>query len=162
MGMWMIVAAWVLGLGLLVAYFSGMLEKRENPNASPVSVSSEAGVSVALVQNRMGHYVTGGKINGQDVTFLLDTGATNVSVGARLGEQLGLVPGRRYLASTANGTVTVAQTTIAELKIGDITLYNVDANLNPGMDSDKILLGMSALKHLEWTQRGNTLTLKTY
>lgn len=162
MGMWMFVAAWVMGLGLLGAYFSGMLDKRDNPNQDPLSFRTEAGVQVQLVQNRMGHYVTSGKINGQEVTFLLDTGATNVSIGASLGESLGLIPGRRYTAMTANGRVTVAQTNIKELKIGDITLYNVDANLNPGMASDKILLGMSALKQLEWTQRGEVLTLKTF
>jgi aspartyl protease family protein len=161
MGIWMFVVAWVMGLGLLGAYFSGMLDERYNPNQEPLSMRTESGISVQLKQNRMGHYVTSGEINGQEVTFLLDTGATNVSIGAALGDALGLQPGKRYTALTANGTVQVAQTTIRELKIGDITLYNVDANLNPGMRSDKILLGMSALKQLEWTQRGEVLTLKT-
>lgn len=150
-----------MALILLIAFFSGMLDKQYNPNQSPLSIATPAGIQVQLKQNRMGHYVTSGEINGQQVTFLLDTGATNVSIGAHLGQQLGLLPGRRYSALTANGTISVAQTTINELKIGDITLYNVDANLNPGMRSDKILLGMSALKQLEWTQRGDTLTLKT-
>jgi aspartyl protease family protein len=162
MGIWMFIVAWIMGLGLLAAYFSGMLDKQYNPNQAPLSVSTQAGIQVELKQNVMGHYVTSGEINGQRVTFLLDTGATNVSVGARLGQQLGLQPGRRYTALTANGSITVAETNISELKIGDITLYNVDANLNPGMNSDKILLGMSALKQLEWSQRGNVLTLKTF
>ncbi|WP_371194292.1 TIGR02281 family clan AA aspartic protease [Glaciecola sp. SC05] len=162
MGLWMFIIGFLLAFALLVAFFSGMLDKQYNPNQNPLSVSTPAGIQVALKQNVMGHYVTAGEINGQRVTFLLDTGATNVSIGARLGQELGLIPGRRYTALTANGSVTVAQTSIQELKIGEITLYNVDANLNPGMDSDKILLGMSALKQLEWTQRGDVLTLKTF
>jgi aspartyl protease family protein len=157
----MFIAAFVAGFVLLVLYFSGMLDRQYNPNQSPTSVLTASGVEVRLKQNAMGHYVTSGQINGQDVIFLLDTGATNVSIGAHLMQELKLQPGRRYLAQTANGTVTVAQTTIQELKIGQITLQNVDANLNPGMQSDKILLGMSALKQLEWTQRGDTLTLRT-
>lgn len=162
MGLWMFAIGFIMALGLLVAFFSGVLDRQYNPNQNPVSLSTPAGIEVALQQNAMGHYVTSGEINGQSVTFLLDTGATNVSIGARLGQQLGLQPGRRYTALTANGSITVAQTNIRELKIGEITLYNVDANLNPGMDSDKILLGMSALKQLEWTQRGDVLTLKTF
>jgi aspartyl protease family protein len=66
------------------------------------------------------------------------------------------------MVQTANGNLMVATTTIDELKIGDITLQNVEANLNPGMRSDKILLGMSALRHLEWSQRGDMLTLRTF
>jgi len=153
--------AWIAGAGLLVALFSGILERKENPNQRPNSVISEAGIEVSLLQNRMGHYVVNGEINGKSVTFLLDTGATNVSVGAHLGPELGLMPGQQFIALTANGRVTVAQTNISELKIGEITLSNVDASLNPGMKSDKILLGMSALKQLEWTQRGDVLTLRT-
>ncbi len=161
-GIWMFVAAWVVGLGLLVAYFSGVLDRKYNPNQSPESIATQTGVEVVLKANRMGHYVLSGEINGEPVIFLLDTGATNVSVGAHLASRLNLQPGQRFTAQTANGTVTVAHTLISELKIGDITLYNVDANLNPGMKSNEVLLGMSALKHLEWTQRGNTLTLRTF
>lgn len=161
MGVWMFAIGFIFAIGLLVAFFSGMLEKRYNPNQDPFSLSTPSGVEVRLKQNRMGHYITAGEINGQAVTFLLDTGATNVSVGERFGQTLGLIPGRQYQVMTANGRVTVSQTNIRELKIGDITLYNVNAHLNPGMGSDKVLLGMSALKQLEWTQRGDTLTLKT-
>jgi aspartyl protease family protein len=158
----MFVFAWVAAGALLVAIFSGVLERKENPNQRPNSVVTDSGVEVVLKQNRMGHYVTNGEINGQKVTFLLDTGATNVSVGAHLGAQLGLVPGQRFTALTANGSVTVAQTNIASLKIGEIYLENVQASLNPGMKSDQILLGMSVLKQLEWTQRGDVLTLRTF
>ncbi|MBT1451490.1 TIGR02281 family clan AA aspartic protease [Glaciecola sp. XM2] len=157
----MFIGAFVVGFALLVMYFSGMLDRQYNPNQAPSSVVTASGVEVRLKQNTMGHYVLNGEINGNTVTFLLDTGATNVSIGAHLAQQLGLQPGRRYLAQTANGTVSVAQTNIRELKIGEITLQNVDANLNPGMRSDKILLGMSALKQLEWAQRGDELTLRT-
>ena len=45
---------------------------------------------------------------------------------------------------------------------GDISLQNVRATINPGYKSNQILLGMSFLKHLEFSQRGDTLTLRQY
>jgi aspartyl protease family protein len=63
---------------------------------------------------------------------------------------------------TANGQVTVIKTLIKELRIGSIVLYDVAANINPGMKSDEILLGMSALKRVEFSQRGKELTLREY
>lgn len=160
-GKWMFVAAWAVILLLLVAYFSGMLERRYNPNQTVVSSINGGIAEVQLLRNRMGHYVVDGMINGKPVTFLLDTGATVVTVGAHLANELGLQPGQRSQAQTANGIVTVANTRIDELVIGDIVLTNVDASLNPGMRTNQILLGMSALKYLELTQRGDLLIMKT-
>jgi aspartyl protease family protein len=62
---------------------------------------------------------------------------------------------------TANGRVEVAQTTIARLAIGDIELFDVNANLNPGVKQNEILLGMSALKQLEFSQKGEWLVLRS-
>lgn len=116
---------------------------------------------VRLKQNRAGHYVTSGFINEVPVTFLVDTGATDVSVPAHLQQKLGLQPGRSGLANTANGTVRIAETQINSLRIGDIQLTGIRGNLNPGMQSDQILLGMSVLRQLEFTQRGEWLILRT-
>ena len=159
-GKWMLAATWIIGLILLTYFFSSVLEQRYNPNQSPQSSSELGGVEVRLKRNKMGHYVASGFINGQAVTFLLDTGATNVSVPAHLRDRLGLVAGYQYQAQTANGVVTVAQTRINQLQLGEIELRDIDASLNPGMQQDEILLGMSALKQLEFTQRGEWLMLR--
>jgi len=95
------------------------------------------------------------------VTFLLDTGATDVVIPAQLAESAGLQPGQAMRAMTANGLVTVYSTTIPTLHLGDITLYDVRASINPGMQGDTVLLGMSALRQVEFTQRADTLTLRT-
>ena len=50
--------------------------------------------------------------------------------------------------------------TIAELQIGDILLTGVRASINPAMTGNTVLLGMSALRHVEFTQRGDQLTLR--
>jgi aspartyl protease family protein len=158
---WMVALAWICGLGLLVFVFSDLLDKQVNPNSTPESQRIGSQTEVRLKQNRQGHYVTTGFINGEEVIFLVDTGATDVAVPAHLANKLQLKAGREGLASTANGTVRISESTIDTLRVGDIVLRNVDANLNPGMKDDHILLGMSVLRQLEFTQRGDWLILRT-
>ncbi len=76
-----------------------------------------------------------------------------------LAERLNLQPGAVQRVMTANGSVNVAKTRIDTLQLGDLTLRDLDANLNPGMQSDAILLGMSALKQLDFRQSGEWLYL---
>jgi aspartyl protease family protein len=160
-GKWMVILAWVCGFGLLVFVFSDLLEKQVNPNSTPESQRVGSQTEVRLKQNRAGHYVTTGFINGEEVTFLVDTGATDVAVPAHLAKRLQLEAGRQGLARTANGTVRIAESRINTLRIGDIVVRDVEANLNPGMQDDHILLGMSVLRQLEFTQRGDWLILRT-
>ncbi len=145
-------------LGVLWLFFEQTLQRRDNPNRD-LSIVPGAGSEITLQRNRMGHYVAPGAINGQPVVFLLDTGATVVSVPARLGAALGLQPGASSRTDTANGTITVRETSIDELGIGPFRLRGVRAHLNPGMDDDQVLLGMSVLGQLDFTQRGDTLIL---
>ena len=158
---WMILLAWICGIGICVWAFSGLLARQENPNMNVESFRTGSAVEVQLKQNRQGHYVANGKINGETVTFLVDTGATSVSVPAHLANQLGLVPMCRGIARTANGNVEIAFTKIDTLQLGEITVTDVDASLNPGMRDNHILLGMSVLRQLEFTQRGEWLILRT-
>lgn len=160
LGCAMIVAAWLLVLGLLYALFDDYLDRRYNPNRN-LSIQSNAGATeLALKRNRAGHYILPGVINGRPVSFMVDTGATTVAVPAHLGPALGLVPGATQWAMTANGNIRVRATLIADLGIGPFRLREVRANLNPGMAGDQVLLGMSALRQMEFTQRGDTLILR--
>lgn len=162
LGKGMYIAAWVMGLVMLTMLFGNFERNQLNPNRQPASQVTETGVrEVVLKANRQGHYVATGSINNSKVNFLLDTGATDVALSERLAQRLGLKKGLRGRASTANGYVTVYATRIERLQIGSIILYDVAASINPSMD-DFILLGMSALRQVEFTQRDNTLTLRHY
>jgi len=153
--------AWIIALGLLVYVFQKILDNQWNPNSQPETSLSDSGkAEVRLMQNRQGHYLTDGKINGQTVVFLLDTGATNVSIPVHIAEQLELQSYGSQIANTANGSVRVYQTKLDQLSIGHIYLYDVSASINPGMKSDEILLGMSALKKVEFSQSGKQLILR--
>lgn len=157
------ILAWISIMALLTLYFGDVLERQRNPNRNVSSEVSAEGVrEVALRRNKMGHYVTPGTINGQDVVFLLDTGATGVAIPTAIAERLSLTRGRPMMTSTANGNATSFQTRLNEVGIGEIRLNQVQAAISPGLRMNEILLGMSFLKHVEFTQRGNTLTLRQY
>ncbi|MBY5992140.1 TIGR02281 family clan AA aspartic protease [Ferrimonas balearica] len=161
-GQTMFVLAWLILAALLYLYFDRKLERQYNPNERVASEVDERGILVSLQRNRQGHYVASGLINGAEVVMMVDTGATRISIPETVAERLNLPKGRPYPVDTANGTVTVWHTTIERLSIGALTLYDLDANINPGMQDTTILLGMNALKDLEMVQRGETLTLRKY
>jgi len=159
MGKGMIFVAMMIGLGLLTYIFQGEINKQYNPNQNVQSTQADNNqIEITLKRNRSGHYVSTGLINGQKAVFLLDTGATYVAIPERQAQRLGLIKGRRIPISTANGRSTGYQTTIDKLSIGQIHLYNIKAIITPNLE--EILLGMSVLKQLEFTQRGNELTIK--
>lgn len=156
----MLIIAWIIGLALLTLIFGQWDEHRRNPNSGPDSRVINGVREVILKENIQNHYVANGTINGQPVTFMLDTGATDVVVPADLAKDLGLEPGLSGMAITANGMVQVHSTRIADLTLGNIHLRNVKASINPGMQGDQILLGMSALKQVDFSQKGGKLVLR--
>ena len=157
----MLVICFALALTVLTVFFDDWIVDQNNPNTDPESVKLADGSSqVLLLRNRQGHYVSAGTINGRPVTFLLDTGATDVAVPAGIAKKLDLKHGARARVITAAGMVPVVSTTINQLTLGHILLNNVSASITPSMGGEMILLGMSALKQIEFTQRGNTLTLR--
>lgn len=158
----MLVLAWGAALLLATHFFGQWEERRYNPNQAPQSVRGEGFIEVQLLSSRGGHYVLDGQINNLNVTLMLDTGASAVAVPAALAERLGLVRGAPVQVRTANGTATGYRTRLSSLRLGEIQLHNVAALITPGMEGDEVLLGMSALKQLEFTQRGGTLTLRQF
>lgn len=161
MGRGMIYLAWILVLGLLTLFFGDILEQQHNPNQNIEPVSGSQQLSqVVLQRNRAGHYVANGKINGEVVRFLLDTGATNVAIPATLARRLNLKKGREGVSRTANGDITTYSTRLDSVDLGGLVQYGVRATILPGMAGNEVLLGMSYLKHLELIQRGDELMLR--
>lgn len=163
MGVWMAVAMWLIVLWLLASFFANWFEKEHNPNQNFASSITDAGIrEVVLQRNRKGHYVTSGFINDKQVIFMLDTGATDISIPQHIADELGLKKGPRILFQTAAGKSWGYGTVVDSVAIGNIELNNVRASINPNVKDLDILLGMTFLKHLEFTQRGDTLTLRQY
>lgn len=164
LGKGMLTVTWIGILVGLTFVFGVWEDKQYNPNrqVDALNLNDEGIKEIVLKRNRFHHYVATGKINGRKVTFMLDTGATDVAVPKRIAEKLGLRPMGVSRAITANGTVDVETTKIDTLALGNIQLYDVRASINPGMVGTEILLGMSALKQVEFTQSGDTLTIRQY
>jgi len=156
----MIVAAWILVLVILTWFFSHYLRRQHNPNENVLNYSQSGAPEVVLERNRDGHYVASGLINGRPVTFMLDTGATMVSVPGRIAEKLDLDKGPMLQVTTANGNIPVYSTRLDKVQLGGIVLNNVRASINPYMTDDEILLGMSFLKQLDFSQQGDQLTIR--
>ena len=161
-GLAMQALAWVVLIVLGVFFFGDLLEKQYNPNQSLHTRYAQGAKEVVLQRNKYGHYVTSGQINGQPVTFILDTGASGVAIPQAVARRLGLRRGQAFSTQTANGMSTSYAARLDLVSVGDITLEDVQAGISPGLQMEQVLLGMSFLKHIEFTQRGDTLILRQY
>jgi len=156
----MTVAAWLIFLAILFVTFDYLLSQRDNPNQNIATVISGYQKEVILRRNSHGHYVTNGTINGYDVVFLLDTGATDIAIPESLANEIGLHKGQDIYVKTANGNTRAFNTRLDSAAIGDIRLYDLNATILTNISGDEVLLGMNFLKHFELIQKGNTLTIK--
>ncbi len=151
---------WIILLAATTLIFNSVLDNINNPNKQlTVSINNAGEREIVLQQNKYGHYVATGEINGYRVDFLLDTGATLVAIPEHIADKLNLKKGQRFQSQTANGSSTSYTTKIDTLSLGGITMNNVPASISSGMDFDEILLGMSFLKHLKLTQQGKQLII---
>ncbi len=156
----MTVAGWIVFGVLLFAFFNNLLEKQRNPNQDVATVYRGDVREVVLQRNKFGHYVASGKINGREVLFLVDTGATDIAISESTARRLGLKKGQSFLAQTANGVTKAWFTRLDSVSIGDIALRDVKASILSNAGTDEVLLGMSFLKHIELQQQGDRLTLR--
>jgi aspartyl protease family protein len=160
-GRGMLVAFWALLLLFLFFFFRAALERITNPNREVrTSISAQGVKEVTLLRNRQGHYLASGTINGYPVTFLLDTGATDVAISGDLARRLDLPHGAAMPSQTAAGTVMARATHLERVALGGIELRDIPASILEEMEGEEVLLGMSFLKQLEFTQRGETLILR--
>ena len=159
-GRWMFGLMWLVVLGLLTLGFHDYLAQQRNPNKHfEQTVGADGARVVVLQRNRYGHYVASGSINGQPVEFILDTGATDVAVPEGVARRLKLQRGAPARYETANGTAMGYTTRLSVVRLGTIELRNVRASINPGMADGQVLLGMSFLRNLDFSQSGDRLTL---
>jgi aspartyl protease family protein len=124
--------------------------------------SSEGGgnQSAVLTADFRGHFVTTGNINGASARMVVDTGASMVSMGRDEAQRLGIsyLNGERGRVSTANGVVPAYRVTLDTVRVGNLTLNQVDGLVQES-SMPYVLLGMSFLKRLEIKQDGTNMTL---
>lgn len=108
-----------------------------------------------------GHFVTQGAVNGATVKFLVDTGASLVSMGASDARRAGIDyrKGEPVGTMTANGPTQVWRVKLNNVRVGDVVLHDVDGAVHP-QDMPFALLGMSFLKRMEMQREGERLQLR--
>ena len=116
---------------------------------------------IVMTADNQGHFHATGSVNGTAVRFLVDTGATMVSLGAGDARRIGLDfnRGQKGMTQTANGQALVSKVKLDTVRIGDVTLNNVDALIHQN-EMPFALLGMSFLNRMEMQRDGNTMTLR--
>ena len=122
--------------------------------------SDGGGTQIVLTAGSGGHFFTGGSINGKAVRFLVDTGATYVSMGINDAERLGIDyrAGQRGMTNTANGAMAVYKIALASVRVGDVLVYDVEALVGQA-PMDQVLLGNSFLTRFQMKRENDTMTL---
>lgn len=156
----MTVVAWLIFLAMLFGVFDYLVSQRHNPNQNIVTTLNGNQKEIVLQRNAYGHYISDGTINGQQVVFLLDTGASDVAIPESLANKIGLLKGQEVLVKTANGNAKAYRTRLDSVALGDIKRYDLNATILTNIVGDEVLLGMNFLKHFEITQKGKMLTIR--
>ena len=119
--------------------------------------------AVQIFPTRGNMYTVIGSINGYPVNFVVDTGATSVSMNSREARRLGIdyeVDGEPGVSQTASGIVKIFIVRLKRVKVGDIELTNVEGSVHEGDYPTEVLLGMSFLGRLEMRREGGVLELR--
>ena len=124
--------------------------------------SGGAGATVTLTGDGRGQFITQGSVNGATMRFMVDTGATFVALSAADAARAGIdyrSKGQLGASTTANGVIRSWKVPGNTVRLGDITLYEVDVTVNE-TNMPWVLLGMSFLNRLDMKREGDTMTLK--
>ena len=159
----MIVAAFIAGLGTLMAQMADRmtpaLAHSVSPKAAVVETVGQAGSrSIRIPRDGRGHFETEGRIDGQRIGFMVDTGASVVALNETSAARFGLRPSRgdyNSAVTTANGTVKAARARIAMLELGGLIVRDIDAMVLPDEALSENLLGLSFLSKLRRFEYAN-------
>ncbi|MDR1062902.1 MAG: retroviral-like aspartic protease family protein [Azoarcus sp.] len=120
------------------------------------------GLEATFKANERGEFFISGEINGGKVHFLVDTGATFVSIGRADALRLGIRfdDAASSVSQTAGGDVRVRRVMLDSVTVGGIRLLNVEGVVHEEQDLPFVLLGMSFLKNMEMRRKGDSLYLR--
>lgn len=130
---------------------------------SPVSVGQglSSGRKVVLRADARGHFRENGWINNKPMQYMVDTGASVIGMGQSDAERMGInfQKGMPVTVRTANGNTQGWRVKLDTVRVGDITVYGVDAVVSP-QPMPYVLLGNSFLSQLHMTRQGNEMVLE--
>jgi aspartyl protease family protein len=154
----MIIAALLVGLGTIMAQLADKmtatpaLAKPASKAASMQDTAPAGGRTLSIPRDGRGHFQTEGRIDGQRINFMIDTGASVIALNETSAARFGLRPSRgdyNAAVSTANGTIRAARTRLAMVELGGLIVRDVEAMVLPDEALSENLLGLSFLSRLK-------------
>jgi aspartyl protease family protein len=148
-----IVVVWLLIMGALYLAMEQYLKPK------PVTITADG--TLVIAQSRDGHFYAQGTVAGKSAQFLVDTGASLVTVSNEFANQAGLHGGVSTVFKTANGDLPGRILADVPVTVGPIHVSGVRVGVGlVGGETDMALLGQSFLKHFEVNLSGRQMTLK--
>ena len=162
----MIFAAFLVGLGTIMAQMADKmtattpaLANAASRKVAAVETPAPSGLrSLSIPPDARGHFQTEGRIDGQRIGFMVDTGASVIALNETSAARFGLRPSRgdyNATVTTANGTIKAARTRLAMVDIGGLVVRDVDAMVLPDEALSENLLGLSFLSKLKRFEYAN-------
>ncbi len=121
------------------------------------------GTTVTIAPDSSGMYEVNGSINGFQVKFVVDTGATLISMNKHNANRIGLnykLEGQESVAQTASGYSKIYLVNLKEVLVGDIKLHNIQGAVHDDDFPKVILLGNSFLNRVNLSREGSLLQLE--
>jgi aspartyl protease family protein len=130
-------------------------------SAEPSAAEAGDRRRIVLHAGSNGHFRTPGQINGKTVNFIVDTGASVVSMSVTDADAIGLPykSGQTVQVSTANGVTVGWRTRLATVRLGSVDVYDVEALVTPA-PMPYVLLGNSYLTRFQMTRMNDQLVLE--
>jgi aspartyl protease family protein len=150
----------LLGIGILDRG-AALLPDRAKQSGSGAPAAAPVSNTIVYATNESGHVVLGAAVNGIPVRMLVDTGASLVTLTQADARAAGIAPAELIFngrAETANGSARMAPVTLREIRIDQLSIYDVPAAVLENLNVS--LLGMSFLSKLQaYEMRDGKLTI---
>ncbi len=148
-----VLVIWVIIFSFVYVFF----DSQQKPK---IATGKDGGMfgQIVIPRSLDGHYYVRGSINGYPIDFMVDTGASVVSVSKRLAKKANLPNGVPANFSTASGTVMGEVVTGQSVEAGGIMVDGISVSV--GIQGDVALLGQNFLRRVDVLQANDTMTLR--
>ncbi len=152
-----IFALLALAAGVIVPRYATRVTAGSAPAAltvQPAAVAppaAESSRSIVVPRDARGHFLVDGRVDGRQLSFMIDTGASVIALTASDAARLGIHPAQREFVTpvkTANGTIRAAPAQLDMVEVGEIVVRDVPALVLPDEALSGNLLGLSFLSRL--------------
>ena len=162
----LIFAGLALAIGGGLAHYADKLRPGRPSVMTATSAETAApsgGRIVTIRKDGRNHFQVDARVDGRQVDFLVDTGASAITLRESEAARLGIRPSPRDYTvkmQTANGVGKAARVQLNRIEVGGITVRNVEAFVTPDEALSVNLLGMSFLSRVKWTHDKGKLILE--